>query len=380
MTNREKFPSSKKEVLVSPEAVSIAEKSLRDFLKLKPEEQVLLLRDKKTNQETALILEKAIQKIGSPLQEIILTKQTKRKKIQELLKKNKVIVSLVIEEYKATDNLYDEDIVKYDNRLLELFDLDPGAFKEGGALTENLEDIEYRLNKMEEVLKPVYGLRVTSGYGTNLDVGLRPYRDRRWYKDTGVIDRPGQWDNLPGGEIFTTPDERGVNGVLMLPALDSEITGEQGVDELVRVNIRNGLISSIQGGKSAEKFRKKLEKDARREYEEEDSNLLNVYQAAEIAFGANSKARSSVADPEQSYDFPAVSVVESEKRFGTMHIAFGNTKHGEVGAEGFIKALSHYDFVIPRNSLTVEMFGNEKDWQEKKNGRKIISNGGLNFF
>ncbi len=376
----EKFEPTKKETPVSPEAILIAEKSLREFLKLKQEERVLFLKDKKTNPETALILEQAVQKIGSPVQEFIVDEKTKRKEIQELLKKTKVVIDLtIVEEVRATDKLYDEDIIKYGNRLLCLVDLDPDAFRENGPLTESLEDLEYRLNKMEAVLKEATGFRITSGYGTNLEVGLRPFKERRWCKDTGVIDRPGQWDNLPGGEVFTTPDERNVNGTLVLPVLESTIIREQGVDEFVRVNIKNGAIVSIQGGKSAEKLRRKLEEDAREEHKE-GGNPLNVYQVAEIAFGANSKARSSVVDPEQPYNSPSVSVVETEKRLGTMHIAFGSTKHGEVGAEGFLDALSHYDFVIPRNSLTVEMFSGEKDWKKKKNGRKIISNGGLNFF
>ncbi|PIQ92325.1 MAG: hypothetical protein COV69_02885 [Parcubacteria group bacterium CG11_big_fil_rev_8_21_14_0_20_39_14] len=169
-----------------------------------------------------------------------------------------------------------------------------------------------------------------------------------------------------------------MNGILVLPAVDSEIVKEQGVDELVWIKIKNGRITSIQGGKSAEKLRKKLDEAALKEYKEQ-KDPLNVYQCAELGFGANSKARSRVADPEQPYNFPGVSTVEAEKRLGTIHIAFGDTKHGEEGAEGFIEAGVHYDFVIPRNGLTVEMFENEEDFEKKKNGRRIISDGGLLF-
>jgi len=247
-------------------------------------------------------------------------------------------------------------------------------------LTEDVRELESRLDRMEDVLKKAKGFRMRSAYGTQLEIGIRPFGERQWFKDTGFIDQPGKWDNIPGGEIFTTPDESSVNGVLVLPVLDSTIIKEQGVDELVRVTIRNGIISSIQGGRSAEIMRKKLEQEALTEIKGEENPPLNVYRIAELSFGANSKARSAVRDPGQAYDSPAVSIVEAEKRFGTMHIAFGTSKHGEEGTEGFEDSISHYDFVIPRNGLTVEMFETEDDFRKKTNGRKIISEGNLHFF
>ncbi|MFA5050649.1 MAG: aminopeptidase [Patescibacteria group bacterium] len=361
------------------EKIEVAEKSLKNLLKLKPEEKILFLKDKKTNPEVTLILEEAVKKIGSESQEILLDKQTKREEIQELLKKFKVIIDVSKKMYPAIEDLCDKDIVEYGNRLLSLIDLGSDAFKKDGALDENLEDLEYRLNKMEAVLKDAKGFHITSNYGTDLEVGLRSSHERQWSKDSGVLDKPGQWGNLLGGEIFTTPDERTMNGTLVLPVLESTITTDQGVDEFVRVNVKNGIITSIEGGKSAKKLRSDLEKDMRDEAKE-SGQPLNVLRVAEIAFGANSKARSTVSDPEKPYNFPGVSVIEAEKRLGTMHFAFGDSKHGKEGTEGFETATSHYDFVIPRNGLTVEMFTSEDDWKKKNNGKKLISNGGLNFF
>jgi len=375
--DKEEKIEKEREILPLPEYVYNAQTALESFLKLKPEEKILLLKDKETNKETLAIFERAIENIGSLYKEVALDSKTKKREIEDLLKSVQAVIDLSIKSCKATRDIY-EDIEKFGNRLLSCLDLEPEAFKNGGPMTERVEDLEYRLNKLEAILKEAAGFKITSVYGTNLELGLRPFKERRWYKDTGVIEKPGQWDNFPGGEIFTTPDERNVNGILVLPAVDSEIVKEQGVDELVWIKIKNGRITSIQGGKSAEKLRKKLDEAALKEYKEQ-KDPLNVYQCAELGFGANSKARSRVADPEQPYNFPGVSTVEAEKRLGTIHIAFGDTKHGEEGAEGFIEAGVHYDFVIPRNGLTVEMFENEEDFEKKKNGRRIISDGGLLF-
>lgn len=200
-----------------------------------------------------------------------------------------------------------------------------------------------------------------------------------WFKDSGVIKDPGKWDNLPGGEIFTTPEETNVEGTLALPVLDTEISADRGVDEFVWIKIKGGKITSIQGGESAKKLRKSLEA-ATIERHENALDSLTVWQIAEIAFGANSKARSVVADPDQPYNYPGISTIAAEKKLRTIHLAFGNSKHGEEGAEGFEDAVSHFDFVIPRNGLTVEMFTSERDFKTQKNGRKLIDNGSLRFF
>lgn len=376
--NKQDLPEENKAEKVSPESIEIAENSLRDFLKLKPEENVLLLMDKKTNAETSQILEKAVGEIGSRLNNLFLDKQVTRKQIKELLKDNQVVIDVSAESCKATEDIYD-DIEETGSRLLALYDLSPEAFSKEGALAEPLKDIEYRLGKMESILEEAVGFRITSRYGTDLELALRPFKERRWAKDTGVIDQPGQWDNLPGGEIYTTPDERKVNGVLVLPVLESMTVPGQGVDEFVRLTIKDGVITSIQGGESAEKLRKKFNEVAKDDAEE-GKNPLTVYRIAEIGFGANSKARTTVLDPSKPYDYPGVSIVETEKRYGTMHLAFGDAQHGEEGVDGFEEAGIHCDFVLPRNGLTVEMFTHEDDFKKKTNGRKVISEGNLSFF
>lgn len=160
----------------------------------------------------------------------------------------------------------------------------------------------------------------------------------------------------------------------MLPVLQDEVTREQGVDEFVRLTIRGGKIAKIDGGKSAEKLRKYLQKHSKRE-----DDPLSVVQCSEIAFGANAKARSKALGPSESYKKAGSSVLEAEKRLGTMHIAFGNSKHGEPGTEGHTESNVHIDFVIPRSGLSVTMFKTAADFARKKNGEKLIDEGRWRF-
>lgn len=368
---------SRQETEISLEYVRVAERAIRGYLALKPEEKTLLIKDQKTDAGTAVILEKAIDTIGSVRGEIFLSKKVTRKDVQNLLKQYETVINIAGGTHDADAKIYD-DIKESGSRLLALFDLDKEAFKPDGAIGENSEELVERLNKMEAILNQSVGFKITSGYGTDLEVPLRAFGERKWVKETGVIDNPGTWGNLPVGEIYTTPDEFKVNGVLMLLVLESTIKQHQGVDEFIKLTIKDGLIIAIDGGKSADILRKRFAKASKQDLKE-NKDPWRPYRIAEISFGANSKARGTVADAEQPYDYPGVSVVEAEKRLGTIHIAFGDAKHGEEGVEGFLGASSHYDFVIPRNSLTVEMFTREKDFKNKNNGQKIISNGGINF-
>ena len=139
--------------------------------------------------------------------------------------------------------------------------------------------------------------------------------------------------------------------------------------------VAGGKIRAIDGGVSAERLRKYLERESRSQKDPE-----SVLQCAEVSFGANPRARTGPSDPEKSWRRRIVRpTVETEKRLGTMHIAFGDSRHGEKGVEGHTESDVHLDFVIPRLGLTVEVFKSRKDFEKKENGMKVINEGSWNF-
>lgn len=276
-----------------------------------------------------------------------------------------LLIIKLSETIPAIEKVYDEWLKEYQYRVLSVPWLTPESFEDGGAISEDPEAIEWRLNKMENELNKAEGFHITSAYGTDLTVGLRSLKERRWAKETGILEK-GQWGNLPVGEIYTTPDEKNVNGVLMLPVMDSYVSPNQGVDEFIKVTVRDGVIVSIEGGESSKQFREYLEKQMQSDVDDKN-NPWNTRRIAEIAFGANSKARSMALDESKPYSTKGASTVEGEKRLGTIHLAFGDSKHGEEGVEGFETSHSHLDFVIPRNGLSVEMFQAEEDVKSRKN-------------
>lgn len=349
---------------------------LRDFIELKPGEKVLFITDKSSfNTDKKLIeaLKESLKKMGNEFQEIVADEKLSKEKLFQLVEEHQLIWnSWGMEETKIDFDELTELIEEKNGRMVFCPGLKAKALDKDGSLTENKDELENRLGQMENRLRNVVGFHITSVYGTNLSVELKT-GERRWFKETGVL-RQGGWSNLPGGEIFTTPDEEKINGVLVLPILTDEVSKNQGVDEFVHLTIRNGKIAKIDGGKSAEKLRKYLEKNSR-----EEKNPSNVLQCSEIAFGANSKAKAAVSNPEKPFTARVNSTVEAEKRLGTMHFAFGDSKHGEEGAEGFTESDIHLDFILPRNGLTVKAFKNSEDFKKQKNGERLIDEGRWNF-
>jgi leucyl aminopeptidase (aminopeptidase T) len=93
-------------------------------------------------------------------------------------------------------------------------------------------------------LRPDSVLRLRSPAGSDLEVKLDPRH--RWQERVGVV-RPGRWENLPSGELFTCPGD--VNGFFVADASIGGVLGAR-VGALgrtpVRVEIRGGACRGVQ--------------------------------------------------------------------------------------------------------------------------------------
>lgn len=93
-------------------------------------------------------------------------------------------------------------------------------------------------------LRPDSVLRLRSALGSDLSVKLDPRH--RWQERVGIV-RPGRWENLPSGELFTCPGE--VNGVFYADAsLGGQVGANAGVIARtpVPVEIKASVCRSIQ--------------------------------------------------------------------------------------------------------------------------------------
>lgn len=174
-----------------------------------------------------------------------------------------------------------------------------------------------RLNEMLILkLKGKNKVRVTTKKGTDVEFYLK---GRKWKDDNGLYTKKGTFGNLPAGEIFIAPLEGKTNGVIII---DASIGGIGKVDKDVRIYVKNGYITDISGGKTANAFKKLLKNKFHK----------NV---AELGIGTNYKAKITG------------NVLEDEKVAGTCHVAFGNNIH----FGGKVDVSFHVDVVIKKPAI-----------------------------
>jgi len=188
--------------------------------------------------------------------------------------------------------------------------------------------------KLYERVRGASEVRVTSGLGTDITFSVS---GREFQVDSGIYDKPGDWGNLPAGEVYVAPVEGTGEGLVVV---DGSIAGGLGVvKNPVRIIVKQGRAVEIEGFEEARALRNMLESVRR----EEAYNF-----PAELGIGCNPAAKLSGV------------VLEDEKILGTVHLAFGdNSTFG-----GKVRAGIHIDVVLLKPNLYVD-------------GKLLIENGVL---
>ena len=167
-------------------------------------------------------------------------------------------------------------------------------------------------------------------------------RGRKAGSDTGILNRPGSFGNLPAGEVYLAPLEGTAKGRLIL-----EWAPTRRLKYPITLTVKEGYVVDVEGeDEYAEYLRVKLH--------ERDGNG-NI---AEFGMGTNDHA----TRPDN--------ILESEKILGTIHIALGdNSSFG-----GKIKTPFHQDFVFLKPTVTLI----HKDGSKNtilKSGRFLLKEG-----
>jgi leucyl aminopeptidase (aminopeptidase T) len=156
-------------------------------------------------------------------------------------------------------------------------------------------------------------IRVTSEAGTDISM---PMKGRKILESTGVLRNKGESGNLPSGEVYLAPWEDKSNGVVLV---DGSMAGIGMVKDVIKIEVINGYAEIITGGEEAKLLTAMLDKAGR-----------EARAVAEFGFGTNYKAQL------------CGEILEDEKVFGTIHIAFGNN----VSMGGNVTVSSHLDGLI----------------------------------
>ncbi|MCR8855465.1 aminopeptidase [Lysinibacillus fusiformis] len=180
---------------------------------------------------------------------------------------------------------------------------------EKGALHADSQEIEEMVEKYVQLLDMAAGIRIVKD-GHELTFSVE---NRLGIRSTGVIRQAGEHGNIPSGESYIAPIETSANGEILV---DGSIANIGVLKEPLLLKISNGrLVEAI--GPDGPRLLELLG--------EENGRLI-----AEFGIGANKSA------------VLCGNVLEDEKVYGTIHIAFGsNVPFGGANA-----ADVHIDCVV----------------------------------
>ena len=286
---------------------------LRDAMGLKPEETLLVVTDE-IKREIGLALHEA----GKELCKESIFLEIKSREINgqeppacvaEMMKMVDVVVCPTAKSLTHTDAR--RNAVKEGVRVGTM----PGISVEimSRCLNADFDKIIDLTNFVAKKLEGVKNIRVVTEAGTDL---IMPIEGRMIIPSTGVLREKGQSGNMPSGEVYLAPIEGVTNGTLVI---DGSMASIGIIKTPIKVNIVDGYAEEITGGEEAERLVAILDKSGR------DARAV-----AEFGIGTNYKAILSGQ------------ILEDEKVFGTIHVAFGNN----LTMGGTIAVNSHLDGLV----------------------------------
>ncbi len=191
-----------------------------------------------------------------------------------------------------------------------------------GAITADYSKVSQLCEKMGSQMDKTKQARITSELGTDITMSIE---GRLMERDTGLLMKPGDFGNLPAGEVYCAPIEGTANGTL---AFDGAIASVGMLKKPVHVTVERGFATKITGGPEAAKFNGLLAA----------VNKKEAYNVAELGVGCNPNARLIGI------------ILEDEKVYGTVHVALGdNSTFG-----GTVEAGIHLDGIIRKPSFFLD--------------------------
>jgi|LSQX01.3.fsa_nt_gb leucyl aminopeptidase (aminopeptidase T) len=199
------------------------------------------------------------------------------------------------------------------------------------TLSGGYGELEARCRKYARFLTEAAQVRLTTPAGTDLTFSLQ---GREAFADSGMLQAPGSFGNLPAGEAFIAPLEGTAAGTLVV---DGSMAGIGLIQSPIVMKVEKGLVVEIEGGQEADRLKELVDRFG--------PAARNI---AELGIGLNDQAVLSGI------------VLEDEKVLGTVHVALGD--NSTIG--GTVEVPSHLDGVLLQPSLWLD-------------GRKILEKGNL---
>jgi leucyl aminopeptidase (aminopeptidase T) len=176
------------------------------------------------------------------------------------------------------------------------------------GMTADYVEINRLTYKVLDIVKDAKIIEVTSLKGTEVTAEFNP--DYNWVPCHGLYHQPGDWGNLPEGEVFTCPWD--LNGKLVVDVLGDHFSPKYGVlEHPLTIEVENGLAQDAhcQNQSLVKEFLAYLD------------SAENGRRAGEFAIGTNIAVKELSGNLLQDEKIPGI------------HVAFGNPYPGRTGAD-----------------------------------------------
>jgi leucyl aminopeptidase (aminopeptidase T) len=315
------------------ELVPGARNAIRVCLNVQPHERVTLIADRDC-EDIAASLVAEIEQVGAPYQAFILEEVAPRPLVDlpgviadDMENSQVSILAVHVQRNELRSRMQLTDIVnRRKMRHGHMVNINGQMMREG--MRADFHKVDRLSSKVIDIDRNAREVRATTKGGSEFTATLNP--SYRWLKTSGLIS-PDKWGNLPGGEVFTTPDN--VEGTLVVDGVVGDFLCEKYHSlEATPLTLRvkdNRLVE-------AHSENKELEDDFWR-YTHTDANSDRV---GEFAIGTNIELTQVIGHILQDEKFPGI------------HVAFGDPYGQHTGADW--KSTTHIDVVATRFNIWVD--------------------------
>lgn len=187
-----------------------------------------------------------------------------------------------------------------------------------GGMTVDYTRMDDNIHRLAERLYGTREARISTEKGTDIIV---EYENREFHEDSGIAHDPGDFTNLPAGEIYVAPVN--ANGVIVVDVTMGRLGR---LKSPLTLQVKDGMVYSIKGDRA-----------------EELENILSGFgpkamNLAEFGIGMNPNARICGL------------LLEDEKVGGTVHFAMGSN----AGFGGDVDVNVHLDGVVDGPAIYVD--------------------------
>ncbi|KPD05180.1 hypothetical protein AM501_27955 [Aneurinibacillus migulanus] len=276
---------------------AVATRILQDAVKLEAGENVCIVSDTNTT-EIGEIFASCVAAMGAePVLTVITPRKTHGVEPPEIVAAAMKAADVVLQPitYAITHTNATKDALQAGARVLVMRGITKDLMLYGAVGADY-----YKIDQLSEVVRQRMtkgnNVRIVTPSGTNLSLSIE---GRTGLMLTGLVKGPGTFAAMPDGEAAIAPLEGTAEGTLVI---DHTMDAIGMLDTPIHMEVHQGRVISIEGGKSAERLRKIIE--------EADEGARNI---AEFAIGTNPNARL------------IGNMAEDKKAWGTVHIAVGDS-------------------------------------------------------